>query len=92
MVQVEDLNNYLKMFPGYQQGMEELQNGKLLDIYKFRIPVLWQKQFLLQNWDLQHHSRQEFWESCKWLKTAKDIKSRTFLKQQEMAQEAGLAL
>jgi hypothetical protein len=57
MVQVKELSNYLKMFPGYQQGME-LQNSELLDIYKFRIPVLlWQKQFLLQNWNPQHHSK-----------------------------------
>jgi hypothetical protein len=49
------------MFPGYQQGME-LQNDKLLDIYKSGVPVLWQKQFLFQNWEPQHHTKQEFQE------------------------------
>jgi hypothetical protein len=59
MAQVDKLNNYLKMFPSYQPGME-LQNDELLDIYKFGVPVLWQKQFLLQNWDPQHHTKKSF--------------------------------
>jgi hypothetical protein len=49
MAHVEEINNYLKMFPSYQPGME-LQNDKLLDIHEVGVPVLWQKQFLLQNW------------------------------------------
>jgi hypothetical protein len=39
MVQAKELNNYLKRFPGYHDGME-LQDDEVLDIYKFGVPTL----------------------------------------------------
>ena len=44
MAWVEELKNCFMMFPGYQVTME-LQYHKLLDIYKFGVPVLLQKHF-----------------------------------------------
>jgi hypothetical protein len=60
------------MFPGYHNGME-LQDDEVLDLFELGIPTLWQKQFLVQNWDPIQHSKQEFHEFCKWLEIAKYI-------------------
>jgi hypothetical protein len=60
------------MFPGYHNGVE-LQDDELLGIYKFSVPSLWQKQFLVQNWDPIQHSKQEFHELCEWLEIAESI-------------------
>jgi antibiotic biosynthesis monooxygenase (ABM) superfamily enzyme len=43
MAWVEELNNYIKTFPGYHDDMELLQNDELLDLYKWGVPTLWQK-------------------------------------------------
>jgi hypothetical protein len=72
MARVEELNNYLKMFPGYHDGME-LQDDELLDLYKFGVPTSWQKQFLVQNWDPIEHSKQEVREFCKRLEMSESI-------------------
>jgi hypothetical protein len=60
---VEELNNYLSMFPDYTNG-DVLHEDELLDINEYGIPKTWSKQFLLHNWDLQHHTKQEFREFC----------------------------
>ena len=89
MAWVEELNNYLLMFPNYTIR-DKLHKDKLLDIYEYGIPKSWQKHFLLQNWDPQHHTKQEFREFCEWLEIDKDI---TLLSPKiTMAQEADLAL
>jgi hypothetical protein len=46
-----ELNNNLRMFPGYHSDGLELQDDELLDIYEFGMPKLWQKQFLIHNID-----------------------------------------
>jgi hypothetical protein len=79
MARVEELNNYLSMFPDYNNG-DELHEDELLDIYEYGIPKTWSKQFLLQNWDPQHHTKQEFREFCERLETAEDITPKTFVK------------
>jgi hypothetical protein len=79
MARVEEINNYLTMFPGYTNG-DELQEDELLDIYEFGVPHSWSRQFLLQNWDPQQHTKQEFREFCERLETAEDITSGTFVK------------
>jgi hypothetical protein len=61
MAWAKELNNYLKIFPGYHDGIE-LQDDELLDIYEFGVATSWQKQFLVQNWDPIQHSKQEFHE------------------------------
>jgi hypothetical protein len=78
MACIEGLNNYLSMFPDYTIG-DELHEHEQLDIYEYGIPKTWSKHFLLQNWDPQHHTKQEFRQFCEWLEMAKDITSRTFL-------------
>ncbi len=82
MACVEELNNYLSMFLDYNIG-DELHKDKLLDIYEYGIPKSWSRQFLLQNWDPQHHSKQEFREFCKQLEMAKDISTNTFVKSKD---------
>jgi hypothetical protein len=77
MARVEELNNYLSMYPGYTNG-DELHEDELLDIYEYGIPKSWSRQFLLQNWDPQHHSKQEFREFCERLETAEGISTGTF--------------
>jgi hypothetical protein len=47
MVWVEELNNNLKMFPGYHNGLE-LQDNELLNLYELGVPISWQKQFLVK--------------------------------------------
>jgi hypothetical protein len=47
MVWVEELNNNLKMFPGYHNGLE-LQDNELLNLYELGVPTSWQKQFLVK--------------------------------------------
>ena len=82
MARVEELNNYLSMFPNYVNG-DELHEDELLDIYEYGIPKSWSKQFLLQNWHPQHHTKQEFREFCERLETAEDITPRTFVKSKD---------
>ncbi len=48
MARVEELNNYLSMFPDYTIG-DELHEDELLDIYEYGIPKSWYRHFLLQN-------------------------------------------
>ena len=79
MAHVQELNNYLFMFPDYTNG-NEIHKDELLDIYEYRIPKSWTNQFLLQNWNPQQHTKQEFREFCEWLETAKDILPQTFVK------------
>ena len=88
MAHVEELNISLSMFLDYNIG-DKLHKDELLNIYKCGIPKAWSRQFLLQNWDPQHHSKQEFREFCEQLKMAKDISTDTFINQKIMAQEAG---
>ncbi len=91
MARVEELNNYLSMLPDYTIG-DKLHEDELLDIYEYGIPKSWQKQFLLQNWDPQHHTKQEFREFCERLETAKNISSGTLSRQKNlMVREADLA-
>jgi hypothetical protein len=92
MARVEELNNYLSIFPEYPID-DNLHEDELLNIYEYGIPKTWSKYFLLQNWDPQHHTKQEFREFCEQLKMAEDITPRTLLSQKiTMAQEAGMAL
>ena len=79
MARVQELNNYLTMFPGYTQG-DEIHEDELLDIYEYGIPKSWSRQFLMQNWNPQEHTKQEFREFCERLETAEDISPRTFVK------------
>jgi hypothetical protein len=79
MARVEELNNYLSMFPDYTIG-DELHEDELLDIYEYGIPKTWSKHFLLQNWDPQHHTKQEFREFCERLESAEEISSKSFVK------------
>jgi hypothetical protein len=82
MARVEELNNYLSMFPDYTIG-DELHEDELLNIYEYGIPKSWSRHFLLQNWDPQHHTKQEFREFCERLETAEDITPRTFVKSKD---------
>jgi hypothetical protein len=76
MARIEELNNYLKMFPGYHDGME-LQDDELLDLYEFGVPTSWQKQFLVQNWDPIQHSKQEFRKFCERLEMSERISTNS---------------
>jgi hypothetical protein len=60
------------MFLRYHNGME-LHDDELLDLYKFGVPALWQKYFLVQNWDPIQHSKQEFCKFCKRLEMSESI-------------------
>jgi hypothetical protein len=82
MACVEELNNYLSMFPDYTIG-DELHKDELLGIYEYGIPKTWSKHFLLQNWVPQHHTKQEFREFCERLKMAIDITPRAFVKSKD---------
>jgi hypothetical protein len=68
----------------------ELQDDELLEIYEFGVPVLWKKQFLLQNWDPQHHTKQEFGEFGEDLEIAEDITAGTFVKSKNNGQRGRL--
>jgi hypothetical protein len=67
------------MFPAYHDGME-VQDDELLDIDQFGVPILWQKQFLIQNWDpiLSQHSKQNFRDFCEQLEIAESTSLDTF--------------
>jgi Fe-S-cluster containining protein len=70
------------MFPDYT-NREELHKDELINIYKYGIPKSCLKQYLLQNRDPQHHTKQEFREFCEWLEMAKIIAPRIFVKSKD---------
>lgn len=76
LARVNEINSYLPMFPGGNEG-SKLPDDELCDILEFGIPSTWQKQMTLQAFDPLEHSPLETVEFCERLETTEEIEKST---------------
>jgi hypothetical protein len=60
---VNELNEYLKQFPPYDDD-QELAEEEILDILEFAVPNTWQKNMVLQGFDPLMHTSSDFVAFC----------------------------
>lgn len=77
MARVEELNNYLEYFPGYEEE-RKLHSDELLEIFQHGVPNSWQKTMLIHDFDPIERSKVEFREFCERLETAEEIHYEQF--------------
>lgn len=63
MARVTELNEYLREFPGYEQG-KELGADCIMDIAEYAVPATWQRQMVVHGFDPLDHTVAEFVEFC----------------------------
>lgn len=71
VARVMELNAFLRLFPPY--GMDQaLPQEELMDIFEFSMPASWQKQAIIQGFDIMQHTPNEFVEFCERLEGVED--------------------
>ena len=81
---VVEINNFFNYFPvdvGIASTPEKLPTDELVDILEFGCPPTWQKEMIIQNFDVTAASISEFVDFCERLEMAKKIE--TLSKRQE---------
>jgi hypothetical protein len=68
-----EMNEDLKYFPPYYSDVEILDEDELMDIIEVSIPISWQRQLLLQGFDINEQSLQELIEFCERLEVTEDL-------------------
>ena len=63
MARLNELNEYLTMFPP-NQANQKLDDDEILDIAKFATPATWQKTMIMHGFDPVAHSANELVEFC----------------------------
>ena len=71
VARVNELNEYLKRFPPFANA-QEIPQDEMMDIFEYSIPVSWQKQAIMQGFDVVSHTPSEFVEFCERLETVED--------------------
>eukprot|EP00957_Ditylum_brightwellii_P023825 1797792-Ditylum_brightwellii.AAC.1 len=72
VAQVSELNGYLKDFPMHNgNSIQPLDEGKLLDIKEYRVPVPWHREFTVQGFDPVDQGLQKVVEFCTRLELCK---------------------
>ena len=68
------INNYLAEFPPTIVGRNatKLPDKELLDLLEFRIPIKWQRQMQLQNFESTTRTLRDFQDFCECLESALD--------------------
>ena len=69
VARVTELNNYLKQFPPFADD-QSIPQDELMDIFEFSMPATWQKQAIIQGFDIMQHTPNEFVEFCEHLEVA----------------------
>eukprot|EP00957_Ditylum_brightwellii_P015298 1152513-Ditylum_brightwellii.AAC.1 len=65
VVQVMELNGYLKNFPEHNRNQTQPLNAdKLLGILEYGVPARWHREFTVQGFDLVDQGLQKFVEFC----------------------------
>ena len=69
-----EINNYLKEFPPVITGRNatKLQDNESLDMLEFGIPIKWQRQMQVQNFEPTAGTLHNFQDFCEWLEAALD--------------------
>ena len=72
ITQVVKINNWLKEFPPtiVDRNATKLLDDKLLDLIEFGIPIKWQQQIQVQNFEPRAGTLQEFQDFCERLESA----------------------
>ena len=63
MAHVNELNEFLKEFPGFVEG-QELQHDEVMDIAEYGVPATWQRAMVVHGFDPLDHTVPEFIEFC----------------------------
>ena len=71
VARVTELNNYLNQFPPYAAD-QSIPQDELMDIFEFSMPATWQKQAIIQGFDIMQHTPNEFVEFCERLEGIED--------------------
>jgi len=63
MVDVNELNEFLKEFPGFVEG-QELQHDEIMDIAEYGVPATWQRAMVVHGFNPLDHTVPGFIEFC----------------------------
>ena len=74
VARVIEINDYLEEFPPATLGGDatKLPDDELLDLLEFGIPIKWQRQMQVQNFEPQAGTLREFQDFCERLEAALD--------------------
>ena len=72
IARVLEINDYLEEFPPVTTGRNatKLPDNKLLDLLEFGIPIKWQRQMQVQNFEPTAGTLQELQDFCERLEAA----------------------
>lgn len=76
---VVEINNFFKYFPVDTTTVsvpDKLPKDELVNIQEFGAPPTWQKEMIIQNFDVTSASINDFIDFCECLEMAKDLKTR----------------